>query len=113
MFNKIYKLSTQKLLLLVPFINWWIILIFALSNARFLDRQVGGNGIKSIYKRFMLHICIIITISGLIFTGYLIIIIFNYNEPMEAHLMILGIYFFTLLLGISLIIYQKKQGIDN
>jgi len=107
--QRLFTLSTQKWVLLVPFVNWWIIAVLALGNVFRQDREVGAKLVK-----VLLSIIACTVVLGIGLSIYIVVLgnsglLFRKGPaPMLA-----GLYVCTLLMGISYIICQKIIGVED
>jgi len=107
--DRVYSLSYQSMILLLPFANSIIITATTFINTRNLDKMATEAGTKPI--RGSVNIVIRTVVPGIVLVGYMLLLV-NENLLYRSPWTILfGLYLCTLSIGIALISYQKKIGI--
>jgi len=108
--KRVYELSKQKLVLLVPYVNCFFIAGMALRNIRNLNRQAKENG--SVPTKGNANIMTRTVITIVVLTGFTLILE-TAGLLSFPWLMMIGAHFCTLVMGLSCIRYQKKLGIEE
>ena len=106
------KLSMQKKFLFIPLLNFMIIYVFSLINLSYLKSKgirFGFFNIKFVFGAFIYLIW-----GPLFFVLFMSIVIhFNVPTPLFLFLMIISMYFNSVLIGWGLIKYQKKLSVEE
>ena len=100
--GKMIKLKLQKVLLFIPFINATIILIYVYNTMK----------MKWIGRKFLLGLGISFLVAGLSTALYEIILLLPLNYIWANVLNLAYIYITCFSIGITLIQYQKRLGLQ-
>lgn len=107
MLGKLSKLSSQKRILLVPFFNWFLIMLATLHNAN----QERENCDDLLHQVFYTYIFILVGVFMYSFVGAVYPSLLEHlHWPNQLWTALTEQYLILLAMSISLILYQKIKG---
>jgi len=109
--NGVISLRIQSLVLILPFFNWFVIVILAFISALSYSSRLSDDKQGSMFIRFLVGMVLIVAFCGILFTAGVIIIGNYYGHPISVIPLLIDLYVVTFLMGLGLILYQKILGI--